>query len=250
MLEDEELIRAYKLSLRLPKGLEENPGLALTLLYVTASIIGLAYNFLFFRRFKINVLEFSETADFLMVVVREPLTVALALSGVLVYLVYGNVTHAVSLWSFRRWPKLRGTPEKRMKSYMLTRRLAPIVQVSFIGAYAFLFVVLYSNRQARLVRETESGWVTVAYRTDTPPSMAEGPRRAKLLGTTSRFIFLYHPASKTSVTVPLDAVAQLEWDARTRAEREADKAAAEHKGVTPSDVPAAAPVVASPPVKS
>ena len=234
----------------MPKWLKDNPGLTLTLLYVSASIIGLLYNFLFFRRFGINVLEFSETTDFLMVVVREPLTIGTAFSGVLVYVAYATLVKTATLASYRWWPKLRGTPEKRLKMHRLNQRLVPLMQIGFIGAYAFLFVVLYSKRQARLVREGDQQWVTVAYRSDTPANMAEKPLRAKLLGTTARFVFLYHPESKTAVTVPLDAVAQLEWDARTRAEREVDKTAAEQKGVTPSEVPATAPVVASPPAKS
>lgn len=235
---------------QLPKWLKDNPGLTLTLLYVSASIIGLLYNFLFFRRFGINVLEFSETTDFLMVVVREPLTIATAFSGVLVYVAYATLVKTATLASYRWWPKLRGTPEKRLKMHRLNQRLVPLMQISFIGAYAFLFVVLYSKRQARLVREGDQQWVTVAYRSDTPANMADQPRRAKLLGTTARFVFLYHPESKTAVTVPLDAVAQLEWDARTGAERAADEAAVEKKGAASANVAVPAPAVELPPAKS
>ena len=50
-----------------------------------ASLIGMAYTFQFFRRFRINVLEFTEVSDFLVVVVREPATIALALSSIPLY---------------------------------------------------------------------------------------------------------------------------------------------------------------------
>lgn len=104
-----------RLRLIVPLWLRENPGLVLTSLYVFASLVGVLYHFLFFRRFGVNVLEFSEASDFLMVVVREPLTVALALLGVPFYLVYVALTTPLSRLGqaqfFRVAQSPRGTPE-------------------------------------------------------------------------------------------------------------------------------------------
>lgn len=206
-----------------PAWLRDNPGLCLTLIYLFSSVVGMVFHFLFLKRFGFNVLEFSETSDFLMVVVREPLTVALAMMGAVVFLAYGWTVRRVAPWLRRRARWLRSTPEKRRATMNTMRRWAPLLQVAFIATYAFLFMTLFSKWRASRIRGGDFRQVTVHYRTDAPK--ADGSLSADglaLLGTTSRFIFLYDSATKRSEVVPLDSIARLTWDARTRKEREAD----------------------------
>lgn len=234
---DREEAEFMRLRIIAPLWLRENPGLVLTCIYVAASIIGVLYHFLFFRRFGVNVLEFSEASDFLMVVVREPLTVALALLGVPFYLVYGALTTPLGRWSRRHFAALRSTPEKRRKMHERMRPWWPLMQGSFIGIYAILFVMSYSTWRAKQIRAGDFRKVSVEYKTDSP--RPDGTLRIEgqgLLGTTSRFVFLYDQADRRTEVVPLDAIARLVWDARTRREREADAAP-----VSPAPLPAAKP---------
>lgn len=216
-----------------PLWLRENPGLFLTGIYVAASIIGVLYHFLLFRRFGVNVLEFSEASDFLMVVVRDPLTVGLALLGVPFYMVYGELTTPLSRWSRRHFAALRSTPEKRRKMHERIRPWWPLMQGSFIGIYAILFVMVYSTWRAKEIRAGEFRKVSVEYKTDSP--RPDGSLRIEglgLLGTTSRFVFLYDPTNRRTEVVPLDAIARLVWDARTSRERAADDPSALPSPVT------------------
>ena len=43
-----------------------------------------------------------------------------------------------------------------------------------------------------------------------------------LLGTTTKFLFFYHPSTKTTEIVPIDATTALRVDSRRRREREQD----------------------------
>ena len=214
----------WRLKMRLPAVLRENPGLMLTVAYVGASLIGVVFNFLYFRRFGFNVLEFSEASDFLMVVVREPLTVALALFGIPVYLGYMMGAAALSVWIKRKWPRAAGTPEKREKNRQKYQRMAPMLQFMYIGVYALLFVMLYSKYQANRIKRAEQGQVIVEYRTDAP-SARPAPVKATLIGTTTRFVFLYFHEGKEAEVVPVDAIARLTWDARFGKEKKAAAAA-------------------------
>ncbi len=174
-----------------PVWLRENPGLVLSGIYVAASIIGVLYHFLLFRRFGVNVLEFSEASDFLMVVVRDPLTVALALLGIPFYLVYGALTTPLSRWGRRHFATLRSTPEKRRKLHESMRPWWPLMQGAFIGIYAILFVMLYSTWRAKQIRAGDFRKVAVEYKTDSP--RPDGSLRVEglgLLGPTARFVFL------------------------------------------------------------
>jgi hypothetical protein len=220
---DREEIEFLRLKLAVPAWLQGNPGLGLTVLYLFASVVGIIFHYLLLRRFGFNVLEFSETSDFLMVVVREPLTVALALLGVPFYLAYGALAVRAGTWARRRFSLARGTPEKRRKTLAGMRRWLALSQAAFIGVWAIVFVMYYSYWRSSLIRAGDFRPVAVYYKTDSP--RADGTFAAEglaLLGTTSRFVFLYDATTRRSEVVPLDAIARLVWDARTRRERAAD----------------------------
>jgi hypothetical protein len=242
---DRQARELLRLRLVVPVWLRRNPGLTLTALYLFASVVGVFFHFLLLRRFGFNVLEFSETTDFLMVVVREPLTVALALLGVVFYVVYIGAANWVGALVQGRFPRLKWSLEKRRKHLEDIRRIAPWLQVSFIGVYALVFVMVYSKWRANRIKDGDFRPMIVDYKTDSP--LADGTFRAKnlaLLGTTSRFLFFYDPATKRADVVPLDSIARLNWDARTRREKKADQeAAASTEAAAAASTPApAAPV--------
>lgn len=214
-----------QLRLTVPGWLRDNPGLSLTLVYLFASVIGVVFHYMFMKRFGFNVLEFSEAGDFLMVAIREPLTVALALMGVPFYLVYGWGAMRLSRWARERSARIRSTPEKRRQTMARMRRWQPLLQAGFIGIYAILFVMLFSQWRVSRIKAGDFRKVTVHYKTDSPPATGSlVAENLALIGTTSRFVFLYDPATKRSDVVPLDAIAHLTWDARSRKEREAEAA--------------------------
>ncbi|MBP6863912.1 MAG: hypothetical protein KBC32_01445 [Candidatus Didemnitutus sp.] len=232
--------------LRVPLWLRDNPGLVLSTLYLALSVVGLFYQFLFFRRFQLNVLEFSDATDFLMVVVREPLTVAMASLGLAFYWAYMRATLGIMAQVFRRWPRLRGSDEKLAKSREKARRIAPSMQAAFIITYAALFTMLYSSWQAKRARSGGFPSVTVEFKVGAREGAT--PAEVTLLGTTARFVFLYYPETKRAAAVPLDAIATLSWDARRLRERQADEASAtsavaKPEAVTPTGEPAPERVV-------
>jgi hypothetical protein len=217
--DEREELDAWRLRLAVPQWLRDNPGLVITGLYVGASVIGMAYVFQFFRRFRINVLEFTDPSDFLMVVVREPATIALALLGIPAYWLYMGVTLRLIIATRRRWPAIAGDRAKRAAKRERQRHLAPYLQMIFVIVYATLFMLLYSAYQARRVRAGDYPKVTFEYKRDASADTA--PVTATLLGTTSRFLFVYRPETRRAEGIPFDAIARLSWDARPRREREA-----------------------------
>jgi hypothetical protein len=226
----------WKPRLRVPNWLRENPGLLLSVVYLLLSAVGLLYQFLFFRRFKLNVLEFSDAADFLMVVVREPLTVAMASLGLVFYWVYMWSSLQAAGWFFRRWPRWRKDPVKLATAREKAREMAPSAQALFILTYAVLFTMLYSSWQATRARDGDFPRVTVQFKSDAVAQAA--PFEATLLGTTSRFVFLYRSETKRAEALPFDAIAHLSWDARRRQDHEAEAAPGAEAAKSPEEAPA------------
>lgn len=209
--------------LTVPEWLRNNPGLVFSATYLALSVVGLVYQWMFYRRFRLNVIELSDATDFLMVVVREPLVVAMASLGLGLYYAYMRGSLAVAGWCYRRFPRLVRDPVKLAESREKARRIAAPMQLAFVVTYAGVFTMLYSLWQAKRARAGEFPQVTVEYKAD---ALEEAPRVATLLGTTSRFVMLYDPATRRAEAVPSDSIARLSWDARSRREREQDAAPA------------------------
>ncbi len=62
----------------------EHPTLLLTLAYLALTTVGLVYDAWLYAYFRINVVEYSETSDFLLAAVRTPLVIILSILPVLI----------------------------------------------------------------------------------------------------------------------------------------------------------------------
>ena len=150
--------------LTVPAWLRNNPGLVFSATYLALSVVGLVYQWMFYRRFRLNVIELSDATDFLMVVVREPLVVAMASLGLGFYYVYMRGSLAVASWCYRRFPRLVRDPVKLAESRVKARRIAPAMQLAFIVTYALVFTGMYSLWQEKRARGGDFPQVTVEYK--------------------------------------------------------------------------------------
>lgn len=245
----EESFRALSLKLSPPPWLRANPGLGLTLAYLVLSAVGVAYSWAFYRNLGVNFLDFAETTDFVIAVIREPLPVLLVALSLPFYMFYGaamvrgvrflrRVSPPVERWAQRAEAK----PRAAYSSAMVV-----ISQLLFIGVYALLFVMIYSRYQAGRIRAGDFRPVTVEFKADALRDQGATWSGA-LVGTTTRFIFLYDRPSNRVEVVPLESVARLRLPPRrskSTTPAEPAKAVPASPAVTPAE---AAPVpTATPP---
>ena len=57
----------------------EHPTLVFTLAYLSLTVVGLIYDLWFYSYFRINILDYSETGDFLLAAIRNPLVIILSM---------------------------------------------------------------------------------------------------------------------------------------------------------------------------
>ena len=57
------------------KVIREHPTLVLTLAYLGLTAVGMIHDLWFYRYFQINILDYSETGDFLLAAMRNPLVI-------------------------------------------------------------------------------------------------------------------------------------------------------------------------------
>lgn len=204
----------WRITWRLPPWLAANPALAFTLGYLLLTVIGVAYTWALYRRFGVNVLDYAETTDFLVAVAREPLVILAVLAPIPVYMLYMSATARTSRWLRRRWKRFdRWSVEAERRYTARPTPMVPATKALFIAVYAFLFITLQSGWQAARLRRDDARQVAVEFKTG---SWREGESTwtGTVIGTTTRFVFIYDREHWRVEAVPLDAVARLRFAPR------------------------------------
>lgn len=169
----------------------EHPGLLLTAGYLLLTAVGLGYELFFFYYFRINILEYVETSDFLLAALRTPLVIILALLPLpLAWLIA-----RFSQWLRRRYPRSGKLDTSAARWF--SRGL-------FILLYAIFFIQAYAERVTDRIKAGQGREVRAEL-----TSGQTFPSRTLLLGTTSKFVFLYLPAEKKTHVIPIESLARL-----------------------------------------
>ncbi|RDZ27805.1 hypothetical protein [Lysobacter silvisoli] len=201
------------LALRAWRRLVREPSLGLSAAYVLVSMIGLWANYWFYRQFDLPVLEYMQAGDYLVAGLRDPsYALVLALSVLMSWLVswpeiyrarhpqraaayqrrwWGRLVFPSSDWF--RWTLLRLKPE------------TGIALVVFMGMA--MTTCSYVISKARLIRDQGSGSVVqVTLAGESAPL----PGTARLLGTSSAYVFLWWPDARRAEAVPIESLGRLQ----------------------------------------
>jgi hypothetical protein len=195
----------------------EHPTLVFTLVYFALTGVGLIYDLWFFFYFKINILDYSETGDFLLAAIRNPLVILLAMLPLGILSIGVQLREVAS----RKSPRYDAYRRKYINTVWNSRWLKITCAVFFVTVYATVFTQLYAQLAANRVRHGAGATVTVVR--NNGPTPAEKPI---LLGTTSRFLFLYYRSRRETEILPVDNVTSITVDSRLRSERRRDSLAA------------------------
>jgi len=210
--------------------LERHPGALLTGLYLALTAIGIAYDFLYFRRFGVNILDYAETGDFLLAALRAPLAI------------FYCVLPVVAIWLaalLRRWVR-RVSPryDAYAARYERKWRVGPlwwdVTNTGLVVLYAFAFTAYYAKATARAAKRPSAPPVRVELESDVAAGGAAATV-ATAVGTTGKFLFLYYPARDSTRVVPFDNVLQIAVQARPERRRRTRLSALLERlvGVTP-----------------
>ena len=191
--------------------LKREPILFVTLAYVLISFIGIWANYWFYHRFDVPILEYMQGSDYLVAGLREPAYLWVFFAAlVIAWLV---------TWP-ERWRRLH--PER---AEILARRwwgrivlpgksawwgwwgMAPetgLVFGTFWGMIWLLYALVLGKANAIQAGEGQPLRVTLAGATQALAG------EARLLGTSSAFVFLYWPEGKRAEALPIESIARIE----------------------------------------
>lgn len=180
--------------------LREHSGLLLTAGYLVLTFTGLSYELWFFMYFRINILEYVETSDFLLAALRAPLVIVLAFAPLVLVWLYFRLNR----WLRRRFPRYASWDRRWQGSSFEKPAARAGMWTVFVLVYAVLFIQLYAERVTDRIKAGHGHEVRVELANGAPFTS-----RTLLLGTTAKYVFLYLPAEKQTHVVPIENVARL-----------------------------------------
>jgi hypothetical protein len=198
--------------------LKREPALAITLGYLLVAMAGIFYNFSYYEKFGIPVLSLSQIGDFLVAGIQQPMAILLVLTTFPLCWLFDRLNsrnrrrNAVALEQMRgeapglfsRWRAayLRWRVHQRWFTYF--------GYFLVIAAYGWLFVRLYANHRVDDVRNGNAPRVAV-WLSGEPGSLATKDGRAWIyLGAVANYVFVYDPADRRSVILPVENIARIE----------------------------------------
>jgi len=185
------------------KWYSENPGVMATFGYLYLTTVGVVFYAIYYSLFGIHILDFAEPADFILAGVREPVLFVFSI---------------VSLLSLRRLIRAdRKWRRKSMKYRRVAERLEGhrfysnwLIYPLVIIGYFVMFVTLYAEQKVTTVLEGKGNKVVIDLNQAIANSNTLGQDGSLvLIGTNSKFLFLYAPDDRHPSIVPLDAVTRI-----------------------------------------
>jgi len=169
--------------------------LLVSALYVAASVIGMFYSWSFLRRFGINVFNYAQISDFLLVSLKEPFTWGLVILAIILVMLDNASSRRVGRKSCKKWLAWYGSPRYRLVN-------------NFAAIYVVLsFIFIFAMFQARETREGDGKIVDVMF------ADSGAATTAILLGTTGQFVFLFDDETERVDIHPIDNIHSISFRA-------------------------------------
>ena len=191
--------------------LKREPILFVTLTYVLISFIGIWANYWFYRRFDLPILEYMQGSDYLVAGLREPaylwmFAAALLFAWLVTWPERWRRQHPVRAEALRRhWWGRVFLPGKSL--WWTWGSMAPETGLVF-GTFWVMIWLLYALvlGKASAIHGGEGQPLRLTLAGATQPLAGE----ARLLGTSSAFVFLYWPDGERAEAMPIESIARIE----------------------------------------
>ncbi|WP_312327655.1 hypothetical protein [Stenotrophomonas sp.] len=194
--------------------LKQEPALIVSAGYVLLSLLGLWSSYFFYLRFNLSILDYLQISDFLVAGLRDPMYAGILAGGIFLAVVLGwpdtlrrrNPARVEALrarhWGWRiLFSKSPLTSWDTSGMRPLTGLTIAVVFFMAIGA------AQYSMKKAEDIRDNGAGAsVTVHLNGDAAPLKEQ----ARLLGSSSAFVFLWWPQQRRAEALPISAIKRLQ----------------------------------------
>ncbi|WMS88010.1 hypothetical protein [Pleionea litopenaei] len=194
-----------------PRQLLTHPGLILSSTYFIWALIGLTYLVMYYSHFNISILKYLEVTDILIAGLQEP-KVSIAVFGALAVII---AIVKAAMWS-TRYQQEKGknfSPWMRVVFFVFfyvpknrtALRLSLLVSLIL---YFAVFLELLLADEVNQIKSSANNFVQVKQEQQWIRGQCEASQIAswKLLGTTTKFVFLYNVDCDSTQVLPIESI--------------------------------------------
>lgn len=194
--------------------MRREPALLFTVAYLLVSLLGLWCSFWFYRGFELSILDYMQPSDFLVAGIRDPAYALLLAAGVLLVLVVSwpetlRMRNAAKLEQLRarNWA-WRAVLTRSVLTSWEGVGLRPLTAMTLaVAAFMAIGAANYVQVRGQQIRNEGRGEVI---RLQLNGDAAPLPGSARLLGSSSAFLFVWWPQQRRAEAIPIAAVRKLQ----------------------------------------
>jgi hypothetical protein len=205
---------------KIGKYFSDRPGIGGSLIYIVISSIGVVYSWSLYREFKLNIFDYAETNDFLLIAFKEPYVLLICL--VLMFVCY-RIYIDISKKTEKRFEEMESILKKDQKYYNpeylkyvrhFVKRKRFLIELYFRILYPIVLYcicipgILYlsSKGTAHLIRGKKPT-VNVLYESGQQGlALVVEKLESCLIGSTDKFMFFYDHSNKNAIVIPLSKI--------------------------------------------
>ncbi|MFN4160577.1 MAG: hypothetical protein ACK4FW_01105 [Stenotrophomonas sp.] len=194
--------------------LRQEPALIVSAGYVLLSLLGLWSSYFFYLRFQLSILDYLQISDFLVAGLRDPAYAGILAGGIALAIVAGwpdtvrrrNPAKVEALRA-RHWGWRMLFSQSPLTSWDISG-LRPLTGLCIaVTCFMALGAAIYSMNKAENIRDAGQGSkVMVHLAGDSAPLAGD----ARLLGSSSAFVFLWWPQQHRAEAVPISAIKRMQ----------------------------------------
>ncbi|MDR3386428.1 MAG: hypothetical protein P4L92_05195 [Rudaea sp.] len=199
--------------------LKREPALAITFCYLLVAMAGIFYNYSFYAKFGIPALSLSQIGDFLVAGIQQPMAIVLVVSTFPLCWLIDKINATFRRRRIMQRDRLRSLPRltwlQRIRLFLLNLRIdhswymGLVYAVAIVG-YGWMFVGTYATHRASAVKRGDAAQVNVWLNGDAAGLQAKSGTAWTYLGAVANYVFVYDPADRRAVMLPVNAIARIE----------------------------------------
>ncbi|MBS0382998.1 MAG: hypothetical protein JSR56_11255 [Proteobacteria bacterium] len=201
------------------KTFRREPALALTVAYLLVALAGIYYDYAYYQKgFGIPILSLAQIGDYLVAGLQQPVAIVLVVITFPLCWFMDRLNVFFRRRDLARRDHLRALPQRDWRQALHLRYLdwhldqlwgLQIAYLLVIFIYGWIFVGLYARHRVGEVKQGVATQVTVRFTgADTALAASHSPSWS-YLGAVSNYVFLYDPAQRQPLVVPVNAIASL-----------------------------------------
>ncbi len=180
----------------------EHPAIAGSIIYIGFSVVGLFYSWVLYRNFQINIFDYAETNDFLMIAFKERVTYFILGTLCILYLIY-------------RYPIMKYSVSKDVVKYFYEGRGKPYLIIAILLYLILVFSSFYyfANKNAGIFKQSglkiskfNVSFEAVKHEVKQELVHVGKTLKLSLIGSTEKFMFFYNHSDNQTIVIPVSKI--------------------------------------------